>query len=113
MLYPEVAHDDIGNRFGFEFALLFGFGDRVWLFVLFMEEFVGQFMGHYSCFGSGREAGANNDSATGRVAFDAGFSDLFVVEDDVEFFFSDPFQARSSLRMLALPTRFERKVAAR
>jgi hypothetical protein len=89
----DFTYDDIGNRFGFEFALLFGFGDGVWLLVLFMEELVGQFMDHYSCFGRGREAGANNDSATGRVAFDAGFSDLFVVEDDVKFFFSDPFEA--------------------
>ena len=44
-------------------------------------------------FGGWGEAGADDDAAAGGIAFDARFSDLFIVEDDVEFFFGDPFEA--------------------
>jgi len=42
-----------------------------------------ELMRDHARLGRGRQAGADDDAAAGRVAFDAGFFDLFVVEDDV------------------------------
>ncbi len=44
-------------------------------------------------FGRGREAGANDDAASGGIAVDAVFKNFFVVEADAQFFFGGPFEA--------------------
>ena len=88
---PEVAHDDIGNCFGFQFALLSVFGDDIGLLLLLVEKFMGELMGDYARLGRCREAGADDDATAGRIAFDARFFDFVVVESDVEIFFGDLF----------------------
>jgi hypothetical protein len=37
VIYPEAAHDDVGDRFGFEFALPFGFVDGIGVVIVFMK----------------------------------------------------------------------------
>jgi hypothetical protein len=50
-------------------------------------------MRDYARLGGCREAGADDDSTAGRIAFDAGFFDFVVVDYDVEIYFGDPFKA--------------------
>jgi hypothetical protein len=50
-------------------------------------------MRDYARFGRWREACADQDAAAGGIAFDTGFFDFLVVEDGVEIFFGDPWEA--------------------
>jgi hypothetical protein len=65
------------------FALAFGLAFGFTAIVSLMQMFMGELMNDDSTFGSGGETLANDNPATGRVAFDAMLSDFLVVEDDI------------------------------